>query len=227
MAVILGLRARGASVCAWVENFWRRFSSQPTCSVWEAHDRHEPKAQVSSVRRRARENAARALAAVGSHLQPPCVADPTASSFTSHGLMRPVATRRHRRRDLLRSGRRALPSRTSSRRRRSSSRPQFDEELRRVRATPPEQIRRDLQVTYEDELRRAQSLYRRPGSGIDQLVRLDQRLLGARARRPLAPAPASSSRAMSSTAPARSRPAAPWPCSRTSTSALRGRAAMS
>ena len=29
-----------------------------------------------------------------------------------------------------------------------SSRPQFDEELRRVRATPPEQIRRDLQVTY-------------------------------------------------------------------------------
>ena len=34
-----------------------------------------------------------------------------------------------------------------------SSRPQFDEELRRVRTTPPEQIRRDLQVTYEDRSR--------------------------------------------------------------------------
>ena len=54
-----------------------------------------------------------------------------------------------------------------------SSRPQFDEELRRVRATPPEQIRRDLQVTYEDSLPPGlESLYRRPGSGIDKLVRL-------------------------------------------------------
>ena len=54
-----------------------------------------------------------------------------------------------------------------------SSRPQFDEELRRVRATPPEQIRRDLQVTYEDALPPGlESLYRRPGSNIDKLVRL-------------------------------------------------------
>ena len=54
-----------------------------------------------------------------------------------------------------------------------SSRPQFDEELRRVRATPPEQIRRDLQVTYRDSLPPGlESLYRRPGSGIDKLVRL-------------------------------------------------------
>ena len=72
-----------------------------------------------------------------------------------------------------------------------SSRPQFDEELRRVRATPPEQIRRDLQVTYQDALPPGlESVYRRPGSGIDRLVRLRRRLLGARARRPLAAAPA-------------------------------------
>lgn len=54
-----------------------------------------------------------------------------------------------------------------------SSRPRFDEDLRRVRATPPEQIRRDLRVTYEDALPPGlESLYRRPGSGIDRLVRL-------------------------------------------------------
>jgi hypothetical protein len=64
-----------------------------------------------------------------------------------------------------------------------SSRPQFDEELRRVRATPPEQIRQDLSVTYGDTLPAGlQSLYRRPGSGIDRLVRL----LGAYWERALA-----------------------------------------
>ena len=64
-----------------------------------------------------------------------------------------------------------------------SSRPQFDEELRRVRKTPPEQIRRDLQVTYRDALPPGlESVYRRPGSGIDRLVRL----LGAYWERALA-----------------------------------------
>ncbi len=54
-----------------------------------------------------------------------------------------------------------------------SSRPQFGEELRRVRATPPEQIRRDLSLTYGDALPPGlDALYRKPGSGIDRLVRL-------------------------------------------------------
>jgi DNA-binding transcriptional ArsR family regulator len=54
-----------------------------------------------------------------------------------------------------------------------TGRPQFDEELRRVRKTSPEQIRRDLQVTYQDALPPGlEPVYRRPGSGIDRLVQL-------------------------------------------------------
>ena len=108
-----------------------------------------------------------------------------------------------------------------------SSRPQFDEELRRVRATPPEQIKRDLQVTYQDSLPPGlESLYRRPGSGIDKLVRLS-------APTGSAPSPTtgrgsgSSSRATSSTAPVRSQPAARWPCSTICTNASPGRAGTS
>ena len=54
-----------------------------------------------------------------------------------------------------------------------SSRPRFGDELRRVRATPPEQIKRDLALTYGDALPAGlEKLYRRPGSGIDGVVRL-------------------------------------------------------
>ena len=53
-----------------------------------------------------------------------------------------------------------------------SSRPRFGDELRRVRETPPEQIKRDLALTYDELPPGLQGLYRRPGSGIDRLVRL-------------------------------------------------------
>ena len=54
-----------------------------------------------------------------------------------------------------------------------SGSPQLTEELERVRATPPEQIRRDLAVTYEDALPPGlERLYRKPVSGVDGLVRL-------------------------------------------------------
>ena len=72
-----------------------------------------------------------------------------------------------------------------------SSRPQFDEELRRVRATPPEQIRRDLQVTYRGRAP-AGARVGVPQAGLRHRPAraAARRLLGARPRRPLAPAPA-------------------------------------
>jgi hypothetical protein len=53
-----------------------------------------------------------------------------------------------------------------------ASRPRFSEELRRVRETPSEQIKRDLALTYDELPPGLQGLHRRTGSGIDRLVRL-------------------------------------------------------
>ncbi len=53
-----------------------------------------------------------------------------------------------------------------------SSRPRFGDELRRIRETPPEQIKRDLALTYDELPPGLQGLNRRTGSGLDRLVRL-------------------------------------------------------
>jgi DNA-binding transcriptional ArsR family regulator len=64
-----------------------------------------------------------------------------------------------------------------------SGSPQLAEELERVRSTPPEQVRRDLRVTYEDALPSGlELLYRKPVVGVDALARL----LGAYWERALA-----------------------------------------
>jgi hypothetical protein len=53
--------------------------------------------------------------------------------------------------------------------------PQLAEELERVRATPAEQIRRDLSVTYQDALPPGlERLYRKPAAGVETLARLLQ-----------------------------------------------------
>jgi hypothetical protein len=56
-----------------------------------------------------------------------------------------------------------------------SGSPQLAEELAQVRATPPEQIRRDLAVTYGDTLPPGlERLYRKPAAGVESLTRLLQ-----------------------------------------------------
>ena len=222
MAVIL------VSFRAWCEclhlgrNFRGRFSSHRTCSVWEAHDRHEPQAQVSPVRRWARENALAHSPLWEAVFSLRAVADPTASSLHEPGSSRPARdSTASTSTPCLRSGR--------LRRRPRLSHPAAGLKQAAVRrgAAP-----RPGDATGADPARPAgdlgghapaglQSLYRRPGSGIDKLVRL----VGAYWERALAttgPGSGSSSRATSSIAHVRSQPAVRWPYSMTSTSARPG-----
>ena len=229
MAVIL-VSFRPWRECLHVgRNFRGRFSSHRTCSVWEAHDRHEPQAQVSPVRRWARENATRALAAVGSRLQPARRGRPDGQlAPRAVGRCGPLATRRHRRRHPAR----ALDA---LRRRPRLSHPAAGIEQAAVRrgAAP-----RPGDAAGADPARPAGDVRGLAPAGAR--VALPQAGLRHRQARAAASAPTgsarsqttgpgsgSSSRATSSIAPARSRPAARWPCSTTCTSASPGRAAMS
>jgi DNA-binding transcriptional ArsR family regulator len=55
----------------------------------------------------------------------------------------------------------------------ASTRPRFGDELRRVWKTEPEQIKRDLSLTYGESLPAGlEKLYKKPGAGIDRLVQL-------------------------------------------------------
>ena len=210
-------------------NFCGHFSSHRTCSVWEAHDRHEPQAQVSPVRRRARENATRALAAVGSRLQPARRGRPDGElAARALGRRGPLAARRHRRRhparalDALRRRPRLSHPAAACRAGRNSTRSCAASGRRRPsRSGGPAG---DLSRTRSRRGSSRSTAGRAPASTSSCGCSAPT----GSARSPTTgPGSGSSSRATSSTAPARSRPAVRWPSSTTSTSALPGRAAMS